>query len=194
MTGSAPRDTAPTPVLSTVQGAGSPPPPAPPTTASALELLTLITARWGELGQHLLRLGAPLLAAAITEAKPVGISGDQLTITAPANRVPLLLDPEQARVIAGACMALFSQRLRLMVKGTAQSGNPLQTGVTDERSRRYQAAQEHPVVRDLMQRFEADLVGRELIVLETWLARLIAERDQAPRRRFQGDLNETADG
>ena len=157
-------------------------------------MFAIVNARWGELGQHLLRLGAPLLAAAITEAKPVGVSGDQLTITAPANRVALLLDPEQGRVIAGACMALFSQRLRLVVTGTAQHANSLQTGVTDERSRRYQAAQEHPVVRDLMQRFEADLVGRELIDLKTWLARLAAEREQAPRRRFQGDLHEAADG
>ena len=189
MNGSAPRDTAPTPVQPTVQAAkGS------FSAAPSGDLLATVTARWGELGQHLLRLGAPLLAVAIAEAKPVGLSGDQLIIAVPANRVPLLLDPEQTRVIAGACIALFSQRLRLVIRGTAEVSDPLRTVVTDERSRRYQAAQEHPVVRELIQRFEAELVGRELIDVKTWLARLAAEREQAPRRRVQGDLSDAADG
>jgi hypothetical protein len=63
-----------------------------------------------------------------------------------------------------------------------------QPAITDERQRRYHAAQEHPLVKEIVQRFGADLVGRELVDVETWLARLATERDQVPRRRFQGDL------
>lgn len=161
--------------------------PAASAPAAPAGTLSDITGRWGELGQHLLRAGAPLLAAALGEATPVAATSDQLTVEAPAARMTVLTDPEQQRVVGNACLALFGARLRLVVRPRAGKLGA-QPAVTDERQRRYQAAQEHPVVRELMQRFEADLVGRELIDLQTWLGRLAAERDAGPRKRFQGDL------
>ena len=129
---------------------------------------------------------APSLPA-LGEATPVAATSEQLTVEAPAGRTAVLTDPEQQRVVGNACLALFGARLRLVVRPRAGKLGP-QPAVTDERQRRYQAAQEHPVVRELMQRFEADLVGRELVDLQTWLGRLAAEREAGPRKRFQGDL------
>ena len=129
----------------------------------------------------------PLAATAIGESTVAAVGGDTLTIDCPAARVLLLNDPEQQRLVASACQALFGVRLRLVVR-TAAGSRGAQGAVTDERQRRYQAAEEHPVVRDLKKLFDAELVGRELVDLGTWLARLAAERDAPPRRRYSGDL------
>lgn len=137
--------------------------------------------------RQLLQGGLPLVAAAIADSTPVTLIADALTITAPVTRQGVLTDPEQQRMVGNACLAVFGRRLRLVVRADAATvgGQP---AVTDERQRRYQAAQEHPVVKEILQRFGADLVGRELVDVQTWLARLAAEREQAPRRRFQGDV------
>jgi hypothetical protein len=147
----------------------------------------VITARWSELGQHLLRAGAPLLAAAAAESTATALTGDLLSLETPPGRVAVLTDPEQLRVVGNACLAVFGTRLKIAARSRGGKG-PDSTGVVDERQKRYLAAQQHPAVRDLMQRFEADLVGRELVDLETWLARITAERESAPRRRFAGDI------
>lgn len=169
----------------------------PATSTGVAGELTLATLqpRWGELVRQLLQGGLPLVSAAIGDSTPVGLSADALTITAPAARQGVLTDPEQQRMVTNACSAVFGRRLRLVVRtsgatlgGGAGGGVGGQPAVTDERQRRYQAAQEHPVVKEILQRFGADLVGRELVDVETWLARLATERDQTPRRRFQGDL------
>ena len=174
----------------------APPAPVAPaqTTGSvpAADGLEELRARWGALGQVLLQMGAPLLAAALSDSLPLAVGGDQLTIEAPAGRVPLLTDPEQQRVVGNACLAAFGSRYRLVVKTRLVKGGP-QPAITDERQRRYLAAQEHPIVRELMRRFEADLVGRELVDLQTWLQRLASEREAAPRRRFHGDLGSLGD-
>ena len=159
---------------------------APAGAVGELSLATL-QSRWGELVRQLLQGGLPLVAAAIGDSTPVTLSTDSLTITAPPARLSVLTDPEQQRMVANACLAVFGRRLRLVVRagGATVGGQP---AVTDERQRRYQAAQEHPVVKEILQRFGADLIGRELVDVQTWLARLAAEREQTPRRRFQGDL------
>ncbi len=149
-----------------------------------------IVADWASLGQQLLKAGAPLLAAAIGDATPTALSGDQLTLAAPPARIALLSDPEQQRVIAAAGTAVFGLRFRLVVKLKAGAGGSSDTGVTDARQRRYLAAQEHPVVKELMQRFEADLVGRELVDFATWIQRLTAEQEGGSKRRFIGDLRQ----
>ncbi len=137
--------------------------------------------------RQLLQGGLPLVSAAVGDSTPLSLSGDVVTISAPAARHAVLNDPEQQRMIANAGLAVFGRRLRLVVRaGDARVGD--QPALTDERQRRYHAAQEHPLVKEIVQRFGADLVGRELVDVETWLARLAAERDQTPRRRFQGDL------
>ena len=153
--------------------------------------LATLQPRWGELVRQLLQGGLPLVAAAIGDSTPVALSGDALTITSPAARLGILTEPEQQRMVANACLAVFGRRLRLVVRAGGPASGKLagQPAVTDERQRRYQAAQEHPVVKEILQRFGADLIGRELVDVQTWLARLAAEREQTPRRRFQGDLH-----
>ncbi len=137
----------------------------------------------------MLQSGLPLVAAALSDSTPTALVADALTLLTPPGRVAVLTDPEQQRLIVSGCIAVFGQRLRLVIRaGASSAGNNGQPAVTDERQRRYQAAQEHPVVKELMQRFSAELVERELVDLETWLARVAAERDQAPRRRLQGDV------
>lgn len=138
----------------------------------------------------MLQAGVPLVAAALGDGQAIALVADQLTVECPPARLTVLTDPEQQRMVASACQVLFGTRLRLVVRAKAgkDGGQP---AVTDERQRRYQAAQEHPAVRELMQRFEADLVGRELIDLETWLGRLAAEREAPPRRRYSGDLQQS---
>ncbi len=157
-------------------------------TAAAAELsLATLQPRWSELVRQLLQGGLPLVAAAIGDSTPVAVQAEALTISAPLTRHGVLTDPEQQRMVANACLAVFGRRLRLVVRaGGAMVGD--QPAITDERQRRYHAAQEHPLVKEIVQRFGADLVGRELVDVETWLARLATERDQVPRRRFQGDL------
>ena len=61
---------------------------------------------------------------------------------------------------------------------TALFGRPLRARVTvarpalgDDRTSRYQAAQAHPLVKDLIRRFEADVVSREVIGRTEWLER-----------------------
>ncbi len=149
------------------------------------------------MGQQLLRAGAPLLAAALSEGTAVALVGEALTVEVPPARIALLADPEQQRVLGSALLAVLGIRLRLVPRvrsvrgggGGGGGGGDSDEPVTDERQRRYKAAQEHPLVRDLMQRFEADLVGRELIDLETWLTRLAEERAKGSRRRYRGDLH-----
>ena len=151
--------------------------------------LAALQPRWSELVRQLLQGGLPLVSAALGDSTPVTLSADVLTITTPAARLAILSDPEQQRLVANACLAVFGRRLRLVVRaGGANVGG--QPAVTDERQRRYQAAQEHPVVKEILQRFGADLVGRELVDVQTWLARLAAEREQVPRHRFAGDIRQ----
>jgi hypothetical protein len=142
------------------------------------------------LGQQLLKAGAPLLAAAIGDATPTALSGDQLSLAVPPARIAVLSDPAQQRVVAAAGIAVFGVRFRLLVTLKAGAGEATTTGVTDARQRRYLAAQEHPVVKELMQRFEADLVGRELVDFATWLERLTADREGERKRRFAGELRD----
>ena len=42
----------------------------------------------------------------------------------------------------------------------------------DDRGKRWQTAQAHPLVRDLLKRFEGDVVSREVATRDEWLGRL----------------------
>lgn len=135
-----------------------------------------------------MQAGAPLVAASLGDGHATALVADLLTVECPPARLDVLTDPAQQRLIGNTCLAVFGTRLRLVVRAKADKDGGV-LAVTDERQRRYQAAQEHPAVRELMQRFEAELVGRELIDVQTWLARVAAEREATPRRRYAGDLN-----
>nr|MBA2480571.1 hypothetical protein [Planctomycetota bacterium] len=50
----------------------------------------------------------------------------------------------------------------------------------DDRNSRYQAAQAHPLVKDLVRRFEADIVSREVVTREEWIKRF--DEPEVPRR------------
>ncbi len=95
-----------------------------------------------------------------------------LTLAAAARRQSLLNDSEQQRVIRSAIQQEtgLTVRLRCITDGAAAGTD----APTDERSARYRAAQQHPLVVDLMKRFQAELIGQELVEVETWLQRLTA--------------------
>lgn len=117
----------------------------------------------------------------------MALHGDLLTIAAPARRQALLLDPEQQRLLAGAVAAVIGQRPKIVLR---TAGGPAQADpVADERKRRYTTAATHPLVQDIVKRFQAELVGQEIIDLETWLARLASPGNSRNR-----DENEVEDG
>ncbi len=146
-----------------------------------------LQSRWGEVQRKLLTGGLPLLAAALAESSAVAWTGDLLTLAAPARRQALLLDPEQQRLLAGAVASVVGARPKIVLRtagGVAQA-DP----VADERKRRYTTAASHPLVQDIVKRFQAELVGQEIIDLETWLARLAG-----PGQTRGRDGDEVVDG
>ena len=66
--------------------------------------------------------------------------------------------------LEGQLQAVAGRRLRVC-------GRPRRAQAVDERSDRYRTAQDHPLVQQLLKRFEADIVAREIIDREDWLRR-----------------------
>jgi hypothetical protein len=127
--------------------------------------------------RQLLGGGLPLLAATWGEARVLSVRDDLVSIQVPQRRLALLADEEQATLLGTAVGSVLGRRVR--IRATAGS----ETGTTgDERTRRYQAAERHPLVQDLMKRFQAELVGRELVDFETWLRQALSppRRDGPP--------------
>jgi hypothetical protein len=59
----------------------------------------------------------------------------------------------------------------LGARGVRVGAPPAASG-GDERARRWQAAQGHPLVKEMIRRFEGDVIGREVATREEWLSRL----------------------
>jgi hypothetical protein len=80
------------------------------------------------------------------------------------------MDAEQQRLLTGAVAAISGLRPRIAIRtaGGAVMADP----IADERKRRYAVAAAHPLVQEIVKRFQAELVGQEIIELEAWLSRL----------------------
>lgn len=126
--------------------------------------------------RRVLRDGHPALAAALGEARPVGIAGAVVDALAPPARLPAIEAAAAQHAIMAACLAVYGAPLQLAVR----PGEVAASG--DDRSRRWRGALDHPLVKDILRRFEAEPLSRELIGADDWRARWQAEQaaDAAP--------------
>lgn len=112
-----------------------------------------------------IRSGLVALAMALRSARPLSAVPGLIVLEAPDRDAPAIR--------AGAAQIselLARSKDRIEVRIGAGSG------VEDDRSRRYRLAEHHPVVQDLLKRFDADITGRELIDVQEWLARFRSEQ------------------
>ncbi len=133
------------------------------------------------MARQLLTGGLPLLAAGWGECRALTLRDGVLTIEVPAKRLALFQDPDQQRLLASAIAGAGGVRVQLALRQVgALTDEP-----SDDRTRRYRAAETHPLIQDLMKRFQAELVGREVVEVEAWIARL---EEQHRKKTFAGDL------
>ncbi len=123
----------------------------------------------------LLTAGLPLAAAAFGDGTPTALEGDTLTVAVQARHATALRDAEQLRLIAAVAGSALGRSLQIRLSAVGGSGEE----VLDERQRRYRDAERHPLVQELLKRFEGDLTTREMVDFTTWLERLANERSAA---------------
>ena len=128
----------------------------------------------------LLTAGLPLAAAAFGDGRPTALDGDTLTVAVASRHAVALRDAEQLRLIAAVTGSALGRSITLRLSAIGGDGEE----VLDERQRRYREAERHPLVQELLKRFEGDLTTREMVDFSTWLERLATERlaAQAPIR------------
>jgi hypothetical protein len=122
----------------------------------------------------LLAAGLPLAAAALGEGRLLALENGLLTVGIPARAAAALKDAEQVRLIGSLVSAAVGQAVQLRLHALGGTAEPL-----DERHLKYQAAERHPFIQDLLKRFEGDLTARELVDFGTWLERVAAEKSAA---------------
>jgi hypothetical protein len=119
--------------------------------------------RWPELARAVLVQGDPTLAAALTGTRVVAMEGDLITVEAPPR-------PNAAQTTAletalpPHLLTAFGTTMRVACVAARPEAD-------DGSADLYRAAQSHPLVKDLMRRFEADIVSREIMDREEWLRR-----------------------
>ena len=117
----------------------------------------------------MLRDGWPALANAIRECQVVSANAGVLRLDAPAPRAKLLAEAAAARALASAVAIVMDApwQIELVVTGAVAA---------PAKKPGWNVAQEHPVVQDLVRRFEADVISRARLDREAWLERLKEER------------------
>lgn len=146
-------------------------PPAPLTFGELVQ-------RWEQLADRARKGGLLLVAQAFAGAKPLELTAGALTIEAAAEHVRgNVFGGEFAEPVSRLLTEVAGRPLRLVVKERA--GGPsvaARAGETpadaEARARRYQEAQQHPLVKELLRRFEADIVAREPGDEKAWRERL----------------------
>ncbi len=140
--------------------------------------LRIVQGRWNDVVRRVLRDGHPALAAALGEAAAIAVDAATITATAPPARLPALEDARAQQALMAAFQAVLGLPLQLLPRPGAAAAAP-----GAERMQRWREATDHPLVKDIMRRFEAEPVHRELIARGDWLARLAEER-AGPNRRL----------
>jgi len=126
-------------------------------------LLPDLQSRWSEVAQAALRDGQPLIAGALSGARPVSFASGTLTIECPADFCDRAdADPLVLLILGNLVAQISGHQLTIRVRPPAGVGG---------RSARYQAAEAHPLVQALRKRFAADIITREPITREEWLKR-----------------------
>jgi hypothetical protein len=125
--------------------------------------------RWELVARDCLIAGRAVLAAALGDRR-VTVGPEELTVVLPL--APAELDRHRA---------WLEQRLRRECGDRrpviAAAANPTATA-GDQRRTRYRQAEEHPRVEWLRQNLGAEIVGREIVDRDSWLAHLRKERGQ----------------
>jgi len=142
--------------------------------------LSSILARWSDLPSQALRAGMPLVAAALTDSRPLELTANGLVVEVGIEHVrrgSLGERGEFAAPLAKLITALAGRPLRLLVRERAGGATvAARLGETpadaEDRARRYREAQDDPIVKDLLKRFEADIVAREPGDRQAWQDRL----------------------
>ena len=124
--------------------------------------------RWQALARTVLLQGQAALAAVLTGTTLIAIDDGVLTIEVAAGSTPPPADfADQLRphLSTLASPSGASAALRLTIVHAADPAG-------DDRSNRFHAAQSHPLVRDLLKRFEGEVIRTDLESRAEWLARL----------------------
>ena len=130
-------------------------------------LLPHLQAKWDSLARAALTDGQLVLATGLTDSVPVALANGVLTVELPEGLTAKLAgDPDLAKRLDELVSRIAGCPLRIAPRARSGQG----PGIADDRSRRYRAAQDHPLMKALLQHFEADIVARELIDHDTWLA------------------------
>ena len=130
-------------------------------------LLPHLQAKWDSLARAALDDGQLMLATALTDSTPVALANGVLTVELPADLIAkLATNPELAKRLDELVSRIAGSSMHIAPRPRSGQG----PGIADDRARRYRAAQEHPLMKALLQHFEADIVARELIEHDAWLA------------------------
>lgn len=145
--------------------AASTPTPHAPETPQAL--LARLQSRWGELPRIALRDFQVALGTALTASSPVSVANGTLTIEMPQEFNALHgSDPIIIEQLHLLIERLIGTRLNIVIRNDQHT-----SGESDDRARRYRTSTEHPLVKDLLKRFEADIMAREVMSAEEWRMR-----------------------
>lgn len=137
----------------------------PPSTPQTL--LPDLQAKWGTLARAALTDGQSVLATGLSDSTPVALANGVLTVEMPeVMGAQLAADPDLAKRLDELVSRIAGCPLRITARTRSGQGS----GAVDDRSRRYRAAQDHPLMKALLLNFEADIVAREMIGHNEWLA------------------------
>jgi len=138
-----------------------PPRAGPSTPPPALSPLATLQADWDRICRQALN-DQPQHAPALTAVRPMRLDGERLILAAVDHNLdPRAFAPDAPalrlleRLIAGVC----GRQLQVEPLASATGGSGASAGAS--RNPAYLQAQGHPLVQDLLERFEAEVVARE---------------------------------
>ncbi len=147
--------------------AGAPPLVASPARpAASVPTLDDLRRRWPELARAALLQGQAVLAAALTGTSVVALDAGVLTIEIAPGRTPP--PPDMDAQLQPYLASISAHGLRLaFIAAKAVEG--------DDRTRRYQAAKAHPVIREFIKRFDGEVIRNDVVTRDEWQARVERE-------------------
>jgi hypothetical protein len=127
-------------------------------------LLIRLQSRWSELPRQALKQVQIPLATALTDSAPVGLTENVLTIELPADFQPVYAgDPAIQQCLATLIASIAGTPLTIITRTRASAAD-----LVGGDARRYRMATDHPLVKDIIKRFEADILAREVINPQQW--------------------------
>jgi hypothetical protein len=118
--------------------------------------------RWGELARMALSQGDLDLGTALAGSKVTAMDAESINITCERS-VSAEHMPRLRQYLASLGIGHLTPQIEVVVAGGKEGA---------ERTRRVQDARNHPLVKDALRRFEADIHLIETVTKADWLARL----------------------